>query len=196
MDNGTLLYPRLSSNDTADVCLGDVEPGSQGYLCFAVSMCLANLTHLFPGQMDVVTTARPPSLCPVAHVVLVCSNSQVRRIAARWVVAGMKDVHAFWHWLVVGEFPRYAMGEQLPAIIHNGSMPEGVLSSLPFPALVGATNIYAVPKTIEKWYVGIMRIILHSAEALRRSWPSPRAFERRWDNFMCGPNYSMESLNA
>jgi hypothetical protein len=80
-----------------------------------------------------------------------CSKKQMLRIHARWVVARVAHIHAWWDGAVM-EFPRHARG-QLHFAANTDASATILLESRskPRPALVRPTSIDLSPETIRQW---------------------------------------------
>ena len=93
-----------------------------------------------------------PLLGHIPHVVSVCPQSNVRRIAAQLVPnAGMQDELPGWNSFSIGQNPSYAMRGSVvtmprnPADVDN-SVAAPVKAALPVPALAWRTNFNVGPK--------------------------------------------------
>ena len=92
-----------------------------------------------------------PALCDhIAHVVRTTSCEKVQRVYARRVVAFVKYVHAFWNWLVVGDFPRVAVNADQFLVDLDRSIPVLGYTANPGPAVCLFSDVYARPETLAR----------------------------------------------
>ena len=107
-----------------------------------LSVVLASL-----GSIRVEAVSVPPNGPPanghVSHVLGVRAQSKVRRIHARWVIAGMKDVHALGDRAVVN-LPRQAMSSDVPAVFLERSIAADSRVASPSPA--SRTSLNELPE--------------------------------------------------
>lgn len=81
----------------------------------------------------------------VRHIIVVCTQEQMFWIAARWVIAFMKNPKPVGN-KVVCQYPCDTMGRD--SLVNKPKLPISltVPVSLPQPAIIGAKNIYLRPK--------------------------------------------------
>ena len=110
------VLPTLSSHDIPSVLLGNVEPRPELVHTQPASSERSNLQYLSLGEnahsvLHAFRGATPSLAIHVGGVFALRAQRQMRRIAARWIVAGMKNVFAFWNWSV-GKLPRQSVSVQ------------------------------------------------------------------------------------
>jgi hypothetical protein len=101
------------------------------------------------------TVSGTPLLAHVAHVVCLCADEQMRRVAAWRVIAMMQDMQSFGDRSVV-QFPRKAVRhvESAPSMSSDAQPTVScrVRTASPKPAGVGFLNLF--PKAVGKWADG------------------------------------------
>jgi hypothetical protein len=132
------------------IFFGDVS------LVFAVTYSAPNVKHLFSGQDggDVLFAFLGVFTCAfrlatffnhVLNIVEVCSQEQMRRVAAPPVVAMVQYVHSIRDG-ASGQFPRKAMCSSGIAVNRQRSIAMTAHASSPIPAIGSTELIYSFPK--------------------------------------------------
>lgn len=98
-----------------------------------------------------------PLCTSVCMVIGLCANKQMRRVAARRVIAVMTDDHAFGYGATVRKLPRETMcvTDSPNGVIPQRSVATGYSPRCPFPAIVGAANIDTSVEAIFGWSLAI-----------------------------------------
>lgn len=149
--------------------------------------------HYYHSVWDLLVVGDPPgySVGQVSFVLECCPSVS----AIHCAIAPIPTLVRFADVDSAPEVPLWVIDSAVVAMnVAQGLTLDPALRGVRFRREIGLASAAAVALTIG--YFAVFWVILHSAEILRRSWPSPRTFERRWDNFMRGFNYTMEWANA
>ncbi len=129
------MLPSVAAPDVADIVRTTAELGS--YLSICANRC-ANCSDIFVCEFSIpaINAVRQSAfVASIVGIICGCSNSQVRRITTRRIVADMKNAQPFWNWPTVGEFPSHSVGLLFLLAAIYYSITVDISMGLPFPAI-------------------------------------------------------------
>lgn len=146
MNDSSDMFPVLSQDDELSIFARDAKGSAKRCAAFALAVSLANLANSVGGKFAVPVSLSLQAASffgHIFHVVIVGAGEQVRRIAARAIVAFVAEEQIVNR--AIDETPRYAM-RQIPDVGEVSNSVSLNCGASPIPAFVTRSSIYFFPK--------------------------------------------------
>lgn len=147
--------PALSASYSADLASADTKPGGEGVARLGRCSDLIDLFRLKLGLSLLLASARSSLIGAVGHVVFLCSEKQVFRIATCAVVAAMQNLQSFRDWPLM-QGPRESMRQPsfhiaARTFANYAVSQSAYLGFLPLPATGDVVYFESALKPIDEW---------------------------------------------
>jgi hypothetical protein len=137
--------------------LANSVPHSYEIIHLSIGNALPDFQHALWRQFafPAIPTVQMPvaSLCDhVVGVVFASSKKKMLRIAARWVIAAMKNAKAVTDW-TKRQLPCEPMRQDRPAVEMSSAIIPCIPANLPLPTIATSTSIHMAPKSLHRSFI-------------------------------------------